>query len=235
MARNGSISKPPAEEVARTRDRLLEAGLEIFGECGFNAASTRALAERARVNLAAIPYHFGGKEGLYRAVVTAIAERVQQELAPLLAEVRALPAAAPPAQAAELLERLLGTLVAFVVGAPEAVRFSRIVLREQLAPSPAYDIVFAGIMQPLLEALARLLAGAARQPAADRRCRLQAMTLLGQVLVFRFGRETVVRGIGLEGYSAGETAEIRAIVIEQVRQMVPGLGQQPQAKEKETP
>lgn len=234
MAATKAKTRPPAEE-ATTRDRLLEAGLEIFGESGFAAASTRALAERSRVNLAAIPYHFGGKEGLYRAVVTAIAARVQGELAPLLDEVSALPVAAPPAQAAELLERLLGTLVGFVVGAPEAARFSRIVLREQLAPSPAYDIVFAGIMQPLLEALAALLAGAAGLAAADRRCRLQAMALLGQVLVFRFGRETVVRGIGLEGYSAAETAEIRAIVIEQVRLIVQGLGQHSPTKKRETP
>ena len=229
MTTTRSSSTPPAEEAARTRDRLLEAGLEIFGECGFAAATTRALAERAQVNLAAIPYHFGGKEGLYRAVVTMIAARVEGELAPLLAEVRALPPAAPAAAAA-LLERLLGTLVGFVVGAPEAARFSRIILREQMSPSTAYAIVFAGIMQPLLEALAALLAGAAGLTAADRRCRLQAMSLLGQVLVFRFGRETVVRGIGLEGYSEAETAEIREIILAQVRSILQGSGLRTQAE-----
>ena len=52
-----------------TRRRLLDAALEAFGESGFDAVTTRDLAAKARVNQAAIPYHFGGKDGLYLAVV----------------------------------------------------------------------------------------------------------------------------------------------------------------------
>jgi len=207
------------EDPAHTRDRLLEAGLEVFGAYGYGAATTRMLAERARVNLAAIPYHFGGKEGLYQAVVTQIAGRVRQRLDPLLAEIgSAQPGAAvDPAAALALLERLLAALVEFVVGTPEAARFSRIVLREQLSPTAAYSIVFERIMQPLLEALAALVAAAGSIPVVGPRQRLQAMTLLGQVLVFRFGRETAVRGLGMSGYSAAETAAIRDVVLAHAR------------------
>ena len=215
-------AKATAEDPTRTRDRLLEAGLDIFGEHGFAAATTRMLAEKARVNLAAIPYHFGGKEGLYRAVVAHIGDRVHLGLDPLLEEIRtALAGGVLPAPAAGLLlEKLLGGLIDFVVGAPEAVRFSRIILREQMSPSAAYAIVFERIMQPLLESLAALLAAARGRQQADRELRLQAMTLLGQVLVFRFGRETVVRGIGLCGYSAAETEEIRDLILKQTRTLL---------------
>ena len=206
----------PPPEPATTRDRLIAAGLEVFGEQGFAAATTRAIAERAAVNLAAIPYHFGGKEGLYHAVVGFIAGRARQRLDPLLAA-PAAGGALPPAVARQKLEALLGGVVDFVVGTPEAVLFSRIVLREQMAPSAAFAIIFEHLMQPLLESLALLLTNAEGAAVPDRHRRLRAATLLGQVLIFRFGRETAVRGIGLEGYSAAETAEIRAVVLTHLR------------------
>src|SRR5579862_9588675 len=61
-----------AENLAPNRNdlrlRLLEAAIDVFGRHGFDGASTRMLAKAAGVNLQAIPYHFGGKEGLYLAV-----------------------------------------------------------------------------------------------------------------------------------------------------------------------
>ena len=36
--------------------RLLEAGIDVFGQHGFSDATTRMIAEAARVNIAAIPY-----------------------------------------------------------------------------------------------------------------------------------------------------------------------------------
>ncbi|MFW5845596.1 MAG: TetR/AcrR family transcriptional regulator [Planctomycetota bacterium] len=52
-----------------TRDRLIEAAAALFAEEGFWGASLRTITERAGANLAAVSYHFGGKEGLLEAVV----------------------------------------------------------------------------------------------------------------------------------------------------------------------
>src|SRR6516164_2534012 len=51
------------------KQRLIEAGLEIFGALNLEGATTRQLAQHAGVNQAAIPYYFGGKEGLYLATI----------------------------------------------------------------------------------------------------------------------------------------------------------------------
>jgi AcrR family transcriptional regulator len=48
---------------------LLEAGAYLFPERGFDGVSVEDLAARARVNKALISYHFGGKRGLYVAVL----------------------------------------------------------------------------------------------------------------------------------------------------------------------
>jgi AcrR family transcriptional regulator len=65
-----------------TRRALLHAGAVLFPEKGFEGVSVEDLAERAGVNKALISYHFGGKRGLYVAVLesgfAAMAERLQE-------------------------------------------------------------------------------------------------------------------------------------------------------------
>src|ERR1700728_556642 len=54
-----------------TRDRIFKAAERIFAERGYDATSVRAIVAKARVNQAAINYHFAGKDGLYREVLRA--------------------------------------------------------------------------------------------------------------------------------------------------------------------
>src|SRR6266550_161885 len=51
-----------------TRSRILDVAEELFGERGLDRVSIRDITRKARVNLAAINYHFGTKEDLIAAV-----------------------------------------------------------------------------------------------------------------------------------------------------------------------
>lgn len=51
-----------------TRDRILAAAEELFARTGVARTSLRAITALARVNLAAVNYHFGSKDGLVEAV-----------------------------------------------------------------------------------------------------------------------------------------------------------------------
>ena len=53
-----------------TRQRILDASEAIFAEIGYEAATVRAICERANVkNIGAVNYYFQGKENLYRETV----------------------------------------------------------------------------------------------------------------------------------------------------------------------
>lgn len=52
-----------------TRDKLIDAGEKLFAERGLSGVSIRELAKEAGTNSALISYHFGGKEGLYAAII----------------------------------------------------------------------------------------------------------------------------------------------------------------------
>jgi len=59
---------PTVVDTTDTQARILDAAERLFMQHGFAATSLRMITASARVNLAAVHYHFGSKEGLIRAV-----------------------------------------------------------------------------------------------------------------------------------------------------------------------
>ena len=55
-------------QVVDTRERILCAAESLFMEHGYAATSLRLITAKAKVNLAAVNYHFGSKEALIREV-----------------------------------------------------------------------------------------------------------------------------------------------------------------------
>ena len=84
---------PGRDRSLTTREALLRAGEDLFSEHGFSGASVDQIARRAGVNKAMISYHFGGKAGLYGAILAATLGPVTERLqglrdAPMSAEAR---------------------------------------------------------------------------------------------------------------------------------------------------
>lgn len=62
-----------------TKQRLLDAAERLFAVYGFEGVSVRQIAEAADTDLAMINYHFGSKEGLYRAIFRRRSESLNTE------------------------------------------------------------------------------------------------------------------------------------------------------------
>lgn len=61
-----SLRRPVPHDRLGTRDRLLDAAEDLFSARGYRATSVRDITSRGECNLAAVNYHFGGKQNLYR-------------------------------------------------------------------------------------------------------------------------------------------------------------------------
>jgi TetR/AcrR family transcriptional regulator, regulator of cefoperazone and chloramphenicol sensitivity len=207
-----------------TRQRLIDAALEVFGEFGFEGASTRMLADKAGANLAAIPYHFGSKEGLYRAAAQYIVDRMAQHTSPLLEQIEhALRRAPlPRSQALELMHKYSDTLVAILVGSSEADGWAAFIMREQLQPGAAFDVLYEGMMRRVGDAGAGLLASIFKQSKSDPSINLRAIAILGQILVFRNCRQTALRRLGWKEFSVDRLKQIQSLIREHVDLIVAG-------------
>jgi AcrR family transcriptional regulator len=119
-----------ARDSEATRQALLSAGAALFAERGFDGTSVDEIARRARVNKAMISYHFGGKEGLYGAILAAAAT-------PAAGRLRELATAdIPPVEA---LERYIETFVELTEKNPH---FPPMVLRELMEGGRLFDEAF---------------------------------------------------------------------------------------------
>lgn len=211
--------------AAQTRDALVAAGLEIFGRDGFHAASTRAIAESAGVNQALIAYHFGGKEGLYRATIESITANITAHMGPLLEEMQSrvsgLDAGTPEGQAEclVLMEQIMAGAVE-LFGRPEAAQWVKLVMREQQDPTDAFDIFYRGIYSDMLE-LFTVLTGKIMNRAADEEAvRVRALTLMGQILVFVVGRGTVARHVGWTQLGERERSVLHGAAVQSLQSLI---------------
>lgn len=59
-----------------TKGCLIKAAQSLFAKHGFAATSVKQIADDANVNVSLVSYHFGGKEGLYKACLESEAENV---------------------------------------------------------------------------------------------------------------------------------------------------------------
>ena len=64
----------PRARTGQVRARLLDAAISRFSTRGYAATSIREIVEAAGVTKPALYYHFQSKEGIYRAILDAVAD-----------------------------------------------------------------------------------------------------------------------------------------------------------------
>lgn len=210
-----SHKAPPAPESrADTRARLLAAALDVFGRQGYEGASTRTIAAEAGCNLASIPYHFGGKQGLYLAVAQHIADEIAGRMGTAFAEAAAITdnPATPPRLLRQLLFALVDRFADMLLGTREAALWARFVIREQMDPSPAFDVIFNGVMRNGHTAVCRLFGRLMALDPEANETKLRVFAIIGQILVFRAARAAVLRRLDWDDYTPGQMIEIKAVL-----------------------
>jgi AcrR family transcriptional regulator len=77
-------SRAPSRVSGDTKTRLLDAAEALFIDAGYEGMSMRLITARADANLAAVNYHFGGKDALIHAMLTRRLDGLNQNRLALL-------------------------------------------------------------------------------------------------------------------------------------------------------
>lgn len=88
VATGGHAKHSLNEGGERTRLRILGAAEKLFAAHGLDGTSMRDVAERAEIPLALVNYHFGSKDGLYRAVFKYRVEDIVRDRSARLKEIQ---------------------------------------------------------------------------------------------------------------------------------------------------
>jgi len=195
------------EPGAPTRQKLIAAAIRSFGQKGFDGASIRDIAEAAQVNIAGIAYHFGGKEQLYRACLQHITETIRSGLGETAAAASA--ESMSPSQARHALKDRLLAMAEFILATPNVAGFVRIVVREQMDPSPAFSILYAEFMEPMHRRLCALWSRITGDEAESEATKLAVFSLLGQILIFRIARAGALKRMGWRDIGPRELSALK--------------------------
>lgn len=164
-----------------TRRSLIEAGGLEFARRGYAAARIRDIADAAGVNLSAVNYHFGGKQGLYHATLADLASRALADLPPEAQDgVSGAPERALHDLVRATLSRYLGRL--------EVSPLSRIIAHELLDPTPAFVHVVKAVSQPQWARLLAIVRELLGPGANEDDVALAALSTASQWAFYLFGR-----------------------------------------------
>lgn len=143
----------------RTRLQLLQAGMHLFGLNGFKGTRTRELAQLAGVNQAAIPYHFGGKEGLYLAVAAYVVKRGRDQMKDEIEmiELKVKSGGLIKADAEHLLIKFFFGFMDNVILSEDLSDRSRFILREYSTPGAGFEIIYEGLLGKIHKLLCQLV------------------------------------------------------------------------------
>ncbi len=169
-----------------TRQHLLEAAGQVFAEVGYRAATVREICERAGANIAAVNYHFGDKEQLYRAVLQ---ETYQSAIKKYPADygLRA------NATAEERLRAFVHSLLLRIFSEGPPARHGKLMAREMMEPTGALDAIVREDIRPMSALLVSIVSELLGAGADDATKRLCANSVVSQALFYHHCRPVVVR------------------------------------------
>ena len=140
-----------------TRSRILDVAEELFGERGLDRVSIRAITRQAKVNLAAINYHFGSKDDLIAAVFERRVVPVNEARLAALDRVEKSAGKRVPKLEAILEAFIRPALQSSLKASKGGTAFSKLFGRCLSEPSPEVEALLKSQFEPLVERMESVL------------------------------------------------------------------------------
>lgn len=218
----------PSEPITdKKKQALIDAGIKLFGQRGFDGVSVREICKEAGTNVAAVSYHFNGKRDLFEACAIYIMGQVRSHLSDVLLSIQAFlsEGGEDPDEALELVLKFVGRMTDFLVpDSSVATQWAPFVTRFRMdlnTPAPPELQDMGSVV------LSHLIGIACRTQGQDLRNGVMTQTMIGQVQVFRINRRAALKNLGIKAVGADELEKIKAILLSNVRAIVQSARREP--------
>ncbi|MGD9638009.1 MAG: CerR family C-terminal domain-containing protein [Alphaproteobacteria bacterium] len=198
-----------------TKYKLIIAGINLFGEYGYKGTSTRMLTNYAKVNLASIPYYFGSKEQLYKAVIEYIVDRIVDNTGSVRDELKYILNQPQPdlLKAKQLFKSIIEKIVAMFVETDDTKSWLQIMLREQSNPSPAFEIVYSRQIKPMQELITTMIGLCTQINPESDEAKVRCQAFIGQILGFFVARSSFMRQMGTKKLNESQIEIIHKVIL----------------------
>jgi len=183
-----------ADKKISTRDLLIETAGELFAEHGFAGTSIKMIAEKSNQNIAAVNYHFGGKQNLFLETLRFVLGII---MTPIPAKKHGK---TKPAKLARELSAYVSERTRLLLSSTTPQWYGRLIVRAIFdVPSEVHKIGIE-LFSPDFDYLTDLALQyeAAIEPAEARRW---AYSVVGQIFFYVFGRNVILLANNLSSYS----------------------------------
>ncbi len=199
-----------------SRRAILDGAEELFSARGYDGASLGEIGRRAGVSSALPAYFFGGKDGLYRAVLERLLDEREERLGPLAATAAGLLERTGDLRAA--LEVLIDGYIDFLRERPALVR---LMAREaldgghRLGPGPRHSVA-------IQEGLARFVRSLPPRPGPSVDPEQLLITTVALCFFPIEHNDTMLAAIGLDAASEQFAASRKRHVVDVLERILAG-------------
>ncbi|MDF7807694.1 TetR/AcrR family transcriptional regulator [Pontiellaceae bacterium B12219] len=158
-------------EIRTTKKRLIYAASKIFAEKGFHDATIAEICEAAEANIAAVNYHFGDKENLYREVWAFLFEKSALE--------HPLPTALPETEPERWLRNFIRSRIEEIFDTGICSRLPQLLHRVMGEHTEIHDIIFETYLRPGHELVSRAIEALLGPGATDNQLKLAHINFMG--------------------------------------------------------
>lgn len=224
MARHRPAAEGGYQRGEETRARIIAAALRLFGERGFDGASTREIAAEAGVNAPALQYYFNNKEGVYVACIEHIITRAWEQIGDAVASAEAV-LANSRASDAELIDAYLTVMsgiVSFVHESPESRGWRLFMAREQvgLGPEVGFTVMNERMNLRVFGVTSSIIGRLLGRAPNDEVTMIRTFALNGQALMFRVMRRAVLEALHWDTIDVKRMALVREVILGQTRELL---------------
>ena len=183
--------------LSDTQRRIIEAAGEIFADSGYRYTTVRTICRQAGVNVAAVNYHFGGKKNLYLAVLRYCRFKTMEKH-PF--DFEDFATGTPGSR----LHAFIHTFLARVLDQGEGSRFAKLIAKELIQPTSAFDQIVREVINPGFKFLSATIGQLFGKPVSEEKTGLCCISIVGQIFYFYLSTPVIRALLLKESFDAQE-------------------------------